>query len=324
MLYNTNMLKKLTGLIFSFGFVALALVAAFNQQAIADWWFLRSYEPSDEIITLADESYLDGIGERLFYLSDPEINDKAEFNINCPVVEKAFVLGCYHNQRIYVLDIDKEELYGIMQVTAAHEMLHAAYERLSVAERDRVVSQLKEFYATLDDEKMSSLLNRYEETSGLEVRYNEMHSIIPTQVVELPDELEEYFAQYFSDRQALARLYAEYESVFIELNEEIDDLQTRLANYRSQLENLDRRILTERENIESLNAELEAREQEGDLQGYNALVPAQNQAVDRYNGMIREYERIVELHNQVVVEINDLVLLQNDLVNSMDSTYEVL
>ncbi|MEX0934295.1 MAG: hypothetical protein WDZ42_00680, partial [Candidatus Saccharimonadales bacterium] len=187
-----------------------------------------------------------------------------------------------------------------------------------------VAERLEEFYTTIDDEKLSRLLARYEDSGGLAVRQNEMHSILPTQVVDLPDELEEYFDQYFSNRRALAQLYVEYESVFIELNEQIEEMQTRLASYRTQLDNLDAQIQSERENIERLNAELAELEEEGDLQGYNALVPAQNAAVARHNNMIDTYQNIVELHNQLVVEINDLVLTQNELVNAMDSTYEAL
>ncbi|MEX0934693.1 MAG: hypothetical protein WDZ42_02720, partial [Candidatus Saccharimonadales bacterium] len=89
------MWKKVTSLALSLGFVVVAFTAAYNQQAIADWWFLRNYSPTSEIIALAEESYLDERGERLFYLSDPKINNKSEFNTNCPIIEQAFVLGCY-------------------------------------------------------------------------------------------------------------------------------------------------------------------------------------------------------------------------------------
>ncbi|MEX0668249.1 MAG: hypothetical protein WD061_00735 [Candidatus Saccharimonadales bacterium] len=318
------MWKKVTSLFLSVGFVAAALTAAYNQQAIADWWFLRNYEPDPEIATLAEESYLDGHGQELFYLSDPKINSKSEFNINCPVIEQAFVLGCYHDKNIYVLEIDRDELHGVMQVTAAHEMLHAAYERLNASERQQITSQLEDFYTTIDNEKLSGLLDRYEKSGGLAIRQNEMHSIIPTQIVDLPNELEEYFSQYFSDRQALVQLYEKYESVFIELNEEIAAMQTDLESYRAQLENLDTQIRNERANIDRLNAELAQREANGDLSGYNVLVPEQNAAVARHNNMIDTYQDIVELHNQLVIKINDLVLTQNKLVNAMDSTYESL
>ncbi|MEX0748683.1 MAG: hypothetical protein WD467_03800 [Candidatus Saccharimonadales bacterium] len=304
--------------------LTLFLGLAWNHQAVVDWWFLRSYDPPQEVETLADSSYFSETGRRLFYLSDPAVNDKQEFNINCPIFEKSYVLGCYSQQRIYILEVERQELEGIMEVTAAHEMLHAAYDRLSTRERDRVVEQLEAAYADIDNDKLRSLIRSYEETGGESVRQNELHSIMATQVIELPNEIETYYGQYFSDRQAVAEIYAEYEGVFSELNRDIDRLQAEVTAVRDQLASLEDQIVTTRAEVDGLNREMSRLEDEGEIAAYNQLVPRQNAAVDRYNGYVDQYRGLVSRHNQLVDGLNRTVLLQKDLVNSLDSKFESL
>ncbi len=46
------------------------------------------------------------------------------------------ILGCYNpsSRDIYIYNVTNSELDGVKEVTAAHEMLHAAWERLSESE----------------------------------------------------------------------------------------------------------------------------------------------------------------------------------------------
>ena len=62
------------------------------------------------------------------------------------------MLGCYIlNKGIYVYDITDDRLAGVRQVTTAHEMLHAAYDRLSVKERAQVDAMTAAAYEKLDN-----------------------------------------------------------------------------------------------------------------------------------------------------------------------------
>ena len=110
----------------------LAAWMVINRQAVVDWWRLSQYKPSAAVKQLADNDTMIGRGRDLFYISDPQIQDSAAFNKACKNEgEKTIVLGCYKLQDIYLYNVTDARFNGVKEVTAAHEMLHAAYERLS-------------------------------------------------------------------------------------------------------------------------------------------------------------------------------------------------
>ena len=122
---------------------------------ILDWWRLRDYAPTQEISLLAESSGMNDRGKKYFYVHDPALLDKAAFTSSCTVGEETIVLGCYiTNQRIYLYNVDDERLAGVEEVTAAHEMLHAAYDRLSPAEKERTNALLEEAYSRVTDERL--------------------------------------------------------------------------------------------------------------------------------------------------------------------------
>lgn len=315
-------MKRVIGWILFLVVVAGFIVALQHIQEIRDWWFLRSYEPSDEIEALAEQASMSDAGSDYFYMSDPQINNKEEFNENCSRQEEALVLGCYSAQRIYVLEVEREELDGIMEVTAAHEMLHAAYHRLSDSERSKVASMLEDDFERIDDPTINGLIERYEERGGQEVRRDELHSILPTQTNDLSPELDEYYGEYFDDREALVELYEQYEATFMSIQDDIQRLQQEVEDLRNEIERLESAVDSQQEELDGIETELENLLEDDDIEGYNELVPEQNDAVERYNQLVDEYQAVIERHNQTVDELNETVILQTDLVNSMDSTFE--
>jgi chromosome segregation ATPase len=318
------MMKRL-GAILAVAVLGFAVVGAgAYAQEISDWWFLRSYQPPRAIADLADETSMSQEGRKYFYVSDPKINDKQTFNRNCPTREAASVLGCYRNQRIYLLRVERRKLDGVMEVTAAHEMLHAAYDRLEADTRSRVAGMLEEELETIEDSRVKELINSYEEDNNETVRRNELHSILPTQIADLSPELEEYYARYFNDRQAVVDKYQQYKSTFADLRQQINTLQDRVDSLQNRIDSLKGRIDAQRSKVERLNARLERLESQGDREAYNELVPEQNAAVNRYNSMVDRYKSLISRHNNTVERLNEIVVLQRDLVNSLDSTYQEL
>lgn len=305
-------------------YIVIITAAVYNHQAIADWWFLLSYEPEPQITALTERASFSERGRRYFYVSDPEINGKEEFNSNCPELEQALVLGCYSGREIYLLDISRPELDGVMEVTAAHEMLHAVYDRLGTRERERIDRELLDAYGQLEDSKLRNLITSYEESGGREVMLNELHSILPTQVLKLPPSLEEYYRPYFEDRRKVASLFFEYESVLSGINERIDALKDRIENLRTDIDAQENYIISIRNQIQQINRQMQNLRQSGNTEAYNRLVPRQNALVEEHNAAVDYNRTLVERHNSVVNQVNDLVILQNDLVNSMDSRYEPL
>src|SRR5688572_281422 len=117
----------------------LAIWVVIHRQDVIDWWRLRNYTPPAQIVQLADATTMHGKARDLFYVSQPEVNSREQFNQNCTdLSEESLVLGCYKAQRIYIYGVADQRLSGVKEVTAAHEMLHAVYERLGDDERQQI------------------------------------------------------------------------------------------------------------------------------------------------------------------------------------------
>src|SRR6185295_11567695 len=96
---------------------------------------------------------------RLFYVYHPVLEDKQAFNSHCTDSEKTIVLGCYISRTgIYLYDVTDSRLNGVEQVTAAHETLHAAYERLSSSERKRVDGLTAQAFAQVTDQRIKDTI----------------------------------------------------------------------------------------------------------------------------------------------------------------------
>ena len=138
------MAKRAVKIVISFVvlFGGLAIVY-FNRYSIYDWERLHDYRAPQSIASLADQTSMTSRARNIFYTTYPQINDKTTFNTNCKVTEQTIVLGCYTTGSIFIFDVKNVELHGVQQVTAAHEMLHAVYVRLSPSEKNVLMRCLK-------------------------------------------------------------------------------------------------------------------------------------------------------------------------------------
>src|SRR5688500_2058841 len=131
--------------------IAVNAVVWVQRDALADWWRLRDYAPVQDITALVEDTTMTDYAEHLFFVNHPSLENKQAFNEHCADHgEETAVLGCYHGDRrgIYLYAVDDARLEGVRQVTAAHEMLHQAYDRLSGADRKRISKLLQEYYNT--------------------------------------------------------------------------------------------------------------------------------------------------------------------------------
>ena len=71
------------------------------------------------------------------------------------------VLGCYGRGTLRILRVDRPDLAPVMVVSAAHEMLHGAYERLSRPERTKIDAAIQQAYAGIDDPQLTDLVASY-------------------------------------------------------------------------------------------------------------------------------------------------------------------
>jgi hypothetical protein len=126
-------LLVLIGLVFLFAWLYIA------RQDIFDWARLRSYTPSAQIASVNSSIGLTPLGQKLLYVNQPEVyTNRADFASKCPIdMEKTIILGCYitGDRGIFLFEPSDSRLAGVVETTAAHELLHAAYERLPSDEK---------------------------------------------------------------------------------------------------------------------------------------------------------------------------------------------
>jgi hypothetical protein len=292
-----------------------------NQQAIRDWWILRSYSPPAQIVAFAEATTLSDKGKNIFYASQPELNTSDSFNANCQFAERSVVLGCYNQWRIYIYEVNDPRLEGVEDVTAAHELLHAAYVRLGDSDRERIDTLIQKDYSKIDDERIRDTVKNYEADDSASVP-NELHSILGTEVATLSPELEQYYSQYFSDRQQVVSIALSYEAVFTGIRAEIDKLDQRIADIRSQIDIIESQLADQQSELEAESSRLNALKNGGQIESFNAAVPSYNANVAAFNSLITKYKGLVKDHNEYVSQRNDLALEQNDLIHSLDSKYQ--
>jgi hypothetical protein len=298
--------------------LALFVIAAIYRQQIQDWWFLRSYEPSAIVASLSNSTTMTEKGQKLFYVHDPQLLDNTSFNEKCIATEKTIVLGCYDGIGIYIYDISDARLVGVEEVTAAHEMLHAAYERLESDEKEVLEQQLVEVASTITNPRLLKLFDSYKQKD--EGQYvNELHSIIGTEVKELPIELEKHYGQYFTDRSVVVGYATAYEKVFTDLQDKVEKLDAELALRKSEINEREAIIARENSELEAQKRQLDAYNSSGDIANYNAAVPSYNAAVAIYNRDIAYVKKIIAEYNQLVSKRNAIAVTQNDLINNLSS-----
>ncbi|MCA9334903.1 hypothetical protein KC953_02045 [Candidatus Saccharibacteria bacterium] len=306
--------------------VSISFTAAFwlNRQLVVDTVNYYNYKPSSTIMQIADQVQFTDTGKFYFYADNPSVESGLSFNISCKNKESGTaVLGCYTGDRIYIFDVNDDRLDGIEEVTAAHELLHAIYIRMSDGEKSRINELVEAEYMKLkDDTKFAKRMAYYARTEPGE-RDNELHSIIGTEVADISQELEEHYSKYFVSRERIVAFHDFYNGAFVKLenqskllSKKMDALSKVIANSADKY-NAD--IKTLNSDISSFNSRASSGEFKSQLQfdtERQALVDriAQLEA-DRVS--IKKDEK---LFNQLRTEYNSIVTQTNDLYKSIDSS----
>lgn len=303
---------------------AVILLLWTQRYDVVDWFRLRGYEAPARIAALADQATMTETGRRLFYVNHPELNDKVAFNDNCTISEQSIVLGCYiNNTGIFLFDVQDERLAGVHEVTAAHEMLHAAYDRLSWGDRRRINQLTAEVFASLQDDRIKASIEAYRQRDSSVVP-NELHSILGTEVASLPSELEDYYSRYFRDRQAVVRFSKQYEAAFSERQAKVDAYDQQLADLRAQIDSLEASLNRQGNDLESERAHLDQLLAQQRYPEYNASVPGFNAHVRSYNSDVAKVRSLIEQFNQIVITRNTIAVEENELARAIDSRPETL
>ena len=171
--------------------------------------------PTADVVALADAAHLSEEGRRLFYATRPQILDAAAFAGRCgdvevsPETEAGGFVGCYRPgaDTILVYRPADPRLAGQAVVTAAHETLHAAWTRLTPADRDELTPILDAAASAIpaDDDIHTEIAGSV--GTHPENRPTELFAYLGTQVDGLDPRLEQVYARYFTDRAALVAVH---------------------------------------------------------------------------------------------------------------------
>lgn len=228
-----------------------------RSQWIRDRWVVWTQPSPAAVAELADATGMSEEGRTVYLASTPEIESGADFEEDC-AIESGIVLGCYVRGEIFLFEVTDERLAGTTEVTAAHEMLHAAYDRLTPEERRSVDTLVAQAVAAIPaGDPVFAELDLYDQAQ----RPDEWHSRLGTQFADLPAELEAYYGRWFADRTLVLDLAERSRALLVELEAEIAG---RVAE------------------LDALGADLEARSA-----AYDAAVAALDADVDDFNARAR-------------------------------------
>ena len=282
---------------------ALAILIALNHQFARDFVRSLSFQPTAEVANIEEVLNLTSSGSLIFRASNPQLEGRNTFNEHCfsynPGVS---VLGCYTNNGIYIYDIKNEDLQGIIESTAAHELMHAIWARLSEADQNIAAPLLAEVYAK--HPSAFWVIEDYAEDS----RTDELFARVGTEVAEIPSELEEIYARYFNNRAAIVTFYDNYHTVFERLASNIAELAGRIEELKVSIDTKTTDYITRSaklaENVATFNecagrvdcysisefADLHAK-LSAEQEALNALYHEIIDETDEYNQKVAEYNQ---------------------------------
>ena len=225
-----------------FGGLALLLVLeAFDLFGGYDYLKSLSFSPTKEMTTIISSLKLTERGERTLRATTPTLDSRDVFNEKCNSHKaEVYVLGCYltGDDSIHLYAIDKKELAGMNESTAAHELLHAVYHRLPFWEKSKVNEELSAAYENLNDEELKAAMDLYDD----EDFYDELHSRLGTEIKDLPENLEKHYAKIFSDRKKVVAFYDNYSGTFKKLKDDLKTTEEKLNNLKVKIEDEEGRL----------------------------------------------------------------------------------
>lgn len=326
---NTKWSRK--NLFRSQNFWIIVLVAVISRIALhsqIDEW-IGVAPPSAAIERLALASTMTREAQQIFYRQTPTIEPKQTFFKICQTKEKtndtSIIFGCYFSNgksgKIAIQSVTDDRFQGVMEVTAAHEMLHAVYSRLSPSDRDKLTPQLEQAALQIENDRLSGILKKYKQ-KDIALYVNELHSYLGTEIGYLGDvKLEQYYQRYFGDRQQVVKLADRSQEIVRKLDEKSQQL-------KPEIDTLEASLTQAKQTIKEHNLELGAKKRNLDTLQLD-LMRFKEQAEESYrqgNGSpetVFQFEQKKSDYNQKVEEFNDRVGQQQDRVADFQKQFDI-
>lgn len=204
----------------------------------------RVPDPTPEVAALAGEMFLTDEGRDLLYMAEPELLPAADFAGRCDrgagAAGTGGAVGCYHSTaggletggRIVIYAPQDPRLRGFVVETAAHELLHAAWNELSTDDQDAATRTLATVVAGIDpaDDIHTQIAGSVGDEAAN--RPTELFAYVGTQVWQpggLDPALEALYARYVADREALVAVHTAFQTQIDTLTADVTAAQQALS-----------------------------------------------------------------------------------------------
>jgi hypothetical protein len=304
------------------GAIAAGVLLLWRHEQVADWFVLRNYKAPASIGQLASDDTMTGAAQHYFYINRPSLEARDSFNQHCKnETEQTVVLGCYHGNRqgIYLYTVTDSRLHGVEQTTAAHEMLHQAYDRLSAKDRNRINGLLEDYYKhALHDDMVKSQIDAYKKAEP-DALDDEMHSLFGTEIATLPQPLESYYKQYFKGRSKVVAFNASYQSEFTRRQAQVAQYDQQLTVLKTQITAKEKDLDVRQAAIKQKKAQLDREAATNQIDLYNTDVNAYNTMAQAYNQQLADTRALIDRYNGLIEQRNAVAIQEQQLRQALDS-----
>lgn len=299
--------------------VMLAVYGLVTSRATQDFFAGAWFRPAEEVATMMQDLELTGAGERILKATQPAVEGKESFNKHCDSHKSELsLLGCYTEGKIYVYEITEERLRAANKVTLAHELLHAAWERMSEREQAEIAGLLTEVLAQ-NKEWFQSELAAYDEAEHTE----EIWTRAGTKLAELPAALEEKYARYFQNRAKIVAFYEEYQAPFREISKRNEELKEVIFAIKDEIEQEREEYLAKVQALDAEVAEFNACAGAAGCFGSDAEFESRRARLNEVRSeLLAERERLnakIDENNARVEEYEANQMLLGELTDAMNS-----
>lgn len=248
-------------------------------------------------------------GEKTFFSTNPQyIHNKNEMSQICTVGHSlGSVLGCYfkNQHQILILKIDEPRLQSGVLSTAAHETLHAIYEKLPPHEKAELDAHLR--IAMAQNESFLNERMKSYQISDQKILLDEVHSILGTEVVKLSSYLENHYQKYFKDRNYLIQQANLFKAQFNKRLHRISEYDGLIQANKEQIDEQKKILDNLQRQYTSRIQEAETAKNNSDYETYNSIVPE----VNKFSNLLQESQTKA---NELIENYNDLIRLRNNYV----------
>jgi hypothetical protein len=304
--------------------LCLATYAVLQSSWLMDTLKGWGYEPAEKVVAIESDLQLTAAGRRIFAATRPTVEGSREFNEHCDSHDAEIsLLGCYIDGRIYIYEIELAQLAPANKVTAAHELLHAVWERMGESERRQVSGWLDQVYNERREWFEGEL-----EVYDAEDRREEIYARAGTKLADLPDELENHYAKYFQNRAVIVQFYQDYEAPSLALQLEMEELFDQIQAVSEEVELGRETYLRDLEKLDAKIDQFNACAETAGCFVSQAEFTRQRQALlaerEHLEAVRAELNGKIAQNNQRIQDYRERQLQLGELNNAMNSNIELL